>query len=144
VMAPTFPVLARLALAEPGFVPALRVEAGLSPPCCKEGDACGKGYGSCAMSPDPRYKGGWTMAPMAWDAGCEIPEGSGLAACTGDDAQFTAPLLPPEGKARYRYAVRYSFDYGQSWDWCDLAPDAGRAGNADGFSLQDAGDLWVE
>jgi hypothetical protein len=138
------PVLARLAVEDPAFAPELSVEVGLSPPCCGAGDACSQGFPPCGAHPDPQYEAGWTFVPADLDAACAVPGGSGLAACEAGVSQFGAAVVPAASGARYRYAVRYSFDYGLSYDYCDLAADGAAWGNDDGFQLKNAGQMWSE
>ena len=99
-------------------------------------------YGPCYDLPDPRYQAGWVFEAMDWDAACRLPEGAGLAEC-GDAVQFLGTVLPESGPARYRVAMRYSLDFGKSWDYCDLPQDGAAWGNEDGFALKNAAELWV-
>jgi len=140
----THPVLARLTVADPQFEAGFQVDVGISPPCCNEGDACALALVPCVELPDPRYKEGWSFFPMELDPACQVPEGSGLAACDSGVAQFVGAPVPAVAKARYRYAARYSFDAGLSWDYCDLPAEGGAAGNSDGFKLKEAPTMWVE
>jgi hypothetical protein len=145
---PTALVLARLAVEDPGSVAGLRVELGLSPPCCQDGDVCLAPFGPCYALPDPRFQEGWTYAPMIHDPGCRVPPESGLQACadvsTGQDvSQFQGALVPTIERARYRYLVRYSFDHGRSWEYVDFAQGEETWGSTDGFRLGHTGLLWV-
>ena len=143
VMQPSVPFLARMAGVDPLFDSALRVEVGMSPACCSQGDTCMLPYGQCVSVPDPRYEDGWSFWPMKLDTGCSIPDGSGLAQC--DSAhQFVGSVVAPEGPARFRVAVRYSLDGGLSWDYCDLPGDGQQWATEDGFALKNAGDYWVD
>jgi len=138
------PVLGRLEVESPEFSPELLVEVGISPPCCGDGDVCSKGFQPCGVHPDPRYEAGWYFHPAGVDEKCGFPTGSGLDACAEGVTQFAGTLVPAEGGARYWYAVRYSFDYGLSYDYCDLPGGPGTWGNADGFQVKGAGSMWVE
>jgi hypothetical protein len=139
----TVPFLARLAVDDPTFTPQLLVELGMSPPCCRETDQCLMSYGSCATLPDPRYEEGWEFVPMAYDPECVVPNGAGLPEC-GGEAQFSGTLTPDLGKSRHLVVVRYSMDYGLSWDYCDLPADDGSAGNSDGIKWSTEANIWVE
>jgi len=140
----THPVLGRLVTDDPRFAPELLVEVGLSPPCCNESEECLQGYGLCSGLPDPRYEKGWSFSPMEYDSACQAPKSSGLDACSDGESQFTGSLLPESGKARFLYAVRYSMDFGLSWDYCDLPTEDGGYGNENGYKWKDAGSLWVD
>jgi hypothetical protein len=142
---PTFPILARLALAEaPGFNAGLRVEVGLSPACCYEDDSCAFGVQSCLDLPRPEWQEGWSWFPMDHDADCMVPEDGVVAECDEGTVQFIGRPVPGMGPARYRYLVRYSFDSGRSWDFCDAADDEVQWGNENGIKLIDAGMMWVD
>ncbi len=142
---PSFPVLARLEMDEnPLFDAGLRVEVGLSPACCYEDDVCTFGVASCPDLPRPEWQEGWSWYPMEFDAACQLPEGADLAACAAGTVQFAGAAYPAVGQARYRYLVRYSFDSGRSWDYCDRADEDVAWGNEDGIKLVDAGMMWVD
>ena len=139
----THPVFARLAVTDPQYLPDLLVQLGVSPPCCNDGEVCLEGYGLCSGLSDPRYESGWSFGDMEYDAGCLLPD-ENLAACEVGESQFTGTIVPTASLGRYLYAVRYSMDYGQSWDYCDLPTEGGQPGNSNGYKWKDAGQLWVE
>lgn len=136
----SYPVFGLLALEDPSTMPALRVELGLSPACCNDSDVCPVGYPPCYDLPDPTYEPGWVFVPM--DEADDCPEEAGADCSAGQ--VYVGKLVPPVEKARFRYAVRYTEDYGQSWDYCDLPEASGAYGNDDGFALKNAGTMWVE
>lgn len=139
---PAGPFVGRLSDVQPGYDSNVRVEVGISPACCDADETCMLPYGPCYDLPDPRYQAGWVFEAMDWDAACRLPEGAGLAEC-GDAVQFLGTVLPESGPARYRVAMRYSLDFGKSWDYCDLPQDGAAWGNEDGFALKNAAELWV-
>ena len=136
----SYPVFGLLAVEEAALTPGLEVELGLSPACCNDSDICPVGYPPCYDLPDPTYEAGWVFFPM--DEAAECPPEAGADCSAGQ--VFVGQLAPPVEKARFRYAVRYSFDYGLSWDYCDLPEAPGAFGNDDGFALKNAGTMWVE
>ena len=137
----SYPVFGLLAMEGAGLNAGLEVQLGLSPACCNESDVCPVEYPPCYDLPDPTYEPGWVFFPM--DEAAECPDEAG-ADCDDEKQVYVGSLVPPVERARFRYAVRYSFDYGLSWDYCDLPGAAGAFGNEDGFALKNAGTLWVE
>ena len=141
---PSYPVVARLMVDDPQFSGGLRVEVGLSQACCDDGDTCLDAFGPCYSVSDPRFQDGWTFHSMDFDPQCATPDETVLPGCVDGESQFLGSVLPPLEKARYKYAIRYSFDDGLSWDFCDLPTQEGGFGNEDGFRLSNAGEIWVE
>ncbi len=136
----SYPVFGLLAMEDVELAPGLAVELGLSPACCNDSDVCPVGYPPCYDLPDPTYEPGWTFHPMA--AVAECPQQAGADCSAGQ--VYAGEVAPPVEKARFRYAMRYSEDYGLSWDYCDLPEVTGTFGNDDGFALKNAGTMWVE
>lgn len=140
----SYPVLGRLEVADSLFLPNLKVELGLSPACCYEDESCTLGVVSCLDLPKPTWQQDWTWFPMQLDPACMVPAGSGLEDCAGDVSQFVGAIVPAIEQVRHRYVVRYSFDFGLSWDHCDLPQDDGNWGNGDGIKPIDMGMMWVD
>lgn len=132
------------------FDSSFRVELGLSPPCCNQEDECPANYSPCYQLPDPRYQPGWQFFPATVEPSCPVPTTAGdeiqpeLQPCAENEYEFLGTVVPEYAKARYKYVVRYTFDYGASWDYCDLPKQTGKFGNEDGFSMKNAGILIVK
>ena len=81
------------------------------------------GYGPA--SANPQYESSWKWTNASYNAG------SGNPVQDEYQAQFTAPA-----SGSYRYAYRFSLDFGVSWTLCDMnANDYGAGSNA-GFTFE--------